>query len=296
MNSKKRNLIFESVRPKKRKPIDDYESDESSGDIMPEKSSALELPGGTAKSLNPYESNCKGSGVGEAPRELVYNIRKYLDILLSSAVLEAKYLTSSEVNKPNSIYAIPGIVSSILEYNNIAFKTIKYCITRSELFEPVWYTYSVRKNELILYINESMYEEFCSKNSRDPVIFTSGIVPVEVFNPYETNPDTNNMLEASIIHCAIASDHVAQHIISDLYGSNPASCADIHDKFGEVGTTLHSMFYLEKSCSKIPKHEYSNYLTIAGHSQTPMLRSTRRLIDNLVSDNIPYSDNFSYKI
>lgn len=324
MNFNKRKDIFESIRPKNSKKKkhsitdtdDDIDSendsddsdnfDSSSNDLTnnskiqtkakSKQESNLKLPGGIAKSVNKYEFKCLGSGVGEAPRAVVNHIRNYLDILINSAVLEAKYITSSEVDRANSLLAIPGIVSAILEYNNISFKTIKYCVTRVDLFEPVWYTYNIAKNELILYINESMYEEFCSKNNNDPVIFTSGIIPIEIFNPYETNPEVE-ILQSNkqIIHCAIASDHVAQHIINDLYGGNKASCSDIHHKFNEIGTTLHSMFHIERTCTKMPKKEYSNYLTLGGHStSSPM--STQRIMDNILQQQYSSSSNFAYSI
>lgn len=317
MNSKKQKAIFDAIQPKQKKrkhfyeddsdDIDDNEdSDELSDEIYNsnlksrksnrlDKSPLLNLPGGLAKSKNPYDYKCVGSGVGEANREIVYNIRKYMDILLNSAVLEAKYLTSSEMGQSNSLLAIPGIVSAILEYNNISFRTIKYCVTRIDLYEPVWYTYNITKNELILYINEGMYEEFCSKNNNDPVIFTSGLVPIEIFNPYENNPSVD-ILQPSIIHCAIASDHVAQHIIYDLYCPNKVPCADIHDKFCDVGTTLHSMFYLERTCTRMPKREYSNYLTLGGTSM-PLLGATQRIIDSIIPPQPESSSNtFAYSI
>ncbi|ATY70216.1 GrBNV gp13-like protein [Tomelloso virus] len=252
-------------------------------DIMPK---SIQLPGGYASNVVPFNLSCGGSQIGEAPRETVRNIRNYMDILLNSALIEAKYLTSSESSQANSMLAIPGIVSAILDYNNISFKTIKYCITRVELFEPVWYTYNVARNELILYLNEPMYEEFCSKNSRDPVIFTSGIIPLEIFNPYENNPYIDTNIQPAIIHCAIASDHVAQHIIFDLNCPKMPACADIHDRFTEFGTTLHSMFHLERSFTKMPKREYNNYLTLGSSpTRTPLMRSTQRIIDSILPPN-----------
>lgn len=312
MDSNKRKLILKSLQPKKyikTTNINNYDTDEDDNneevvnDAIENASTqsrsgsdtSLVLPGGSAISQEPYNSRCIGSGVGEAPREVVKNIRKYMDILLNSALLEAKYLTSSEMNQANSMLAIPGVVSAILEYNNISFKTIKYCTTRIDLFESVWYTYNITKNELILYINEQMYTEFCSKNSNDPVIFTSGIIPIEIFNPYESNPNIDSV-SLPIIHCAIVSDHVAQHIISDLYCPDKVSCADIHDKFCDYGTTLHSMFHLEQTFVKMPTREYSNYLTLST-SSAPLMRSTQRLIDSIIPPSTSLGLNsLSYQI
>lgn len=322
MESKKKSIIVNSIRPKRvKRPIrseyyDDYEDEENEQNnifnsddrdddqnedhfsiVRPRKIRAitnhqnkeLDLPGGVVKSTRKYDSRCIGSGgLGEAPREVVRKIRQYLDVLLNSVVLEARFMALSSYD--NSSLAIPGVVSAILEYNNISFKTIKYCLTKLDLFEPVWYTYSIEKNELILFINEAMYSEYCSRNSKDAIIFTSGIIPIEIFNPYETNPNLDS-INLAMIHCAIVSDHVAQHIINDIYCKDKILCADIHDRFTEVGTTLHSMFYLEKTCSKIPKREYSNYLTI-GTSTTPMLRSTQRILDSIIATPATSSSNF----
>lgn len=330
MNAKKRQTILNSISPpKKRKrdknvdSEDDDDNDDYDSDVMQaddasndedadtgnddetddnnltikftskHKSKAvnLKLPGGVAKTVASYSDKCMGSGVGEAPREVVQNVRRYMDVLINSVVLEAKFITSLEMEQSNSLLAIPGVVSSILEYNNISFKTIKYCITKVDIFEPVWYTYSITKSELILYINESMYEEFCSKNNNDPVIFTSGVIPIEIYNPYEVDPGLN-IMQAPIIHCAIASDHVAQHIIYDIYCMNKVPCADIHEKFCDVGTTLHSMFHLERTCTKMPKREYSNYLTLGSTaSSMPLLNSTQRIIESIIPQNQQMSEN-----
>nr|WAQ80012.1 GrBNV_gp13-like protein [Oryctes rhinoceros nudivirus] len=320
MNAKKRQTILDSISPPtKRKrdnkvdseddDDDDSQAEDANGDTdtaddddadvdvikftSKRKSKAvdLKLPGGVAKTVASYSDKCMGSGIGEAPREIVQNVRRYMDVLINSVVLEAKFITSLEMEQSNSLLAIPGVVSSILEYNNISFKTIKYCVTKVDIFEPVWYTYSITKSELILYINEAMYEEFCSKNNNDPVIFTSGVIPIEIYNPYEVDPGLN-IMQAPIIHCAIASDHVAQHIIYDIYCTNKVPCADIHEKFGDVGTTLHSMFHLERTCTKMPKREYSNYLTLGGtSSSTPLLKSTQRIIESIIPQTQQMLDN-----
>lgn len=223
----------------------------------------VSLPGATAKKNKINRKNVNSTRQGETPSNVVRNIRMYLDILFSSVLLEAKYIlencdtgdemreqlisgNSTESNK-SSISAVPGVVSAILAYNNIEFKTVALAKTTVDIFEPIWYTYNVRQSKLILYINEYMYDAFCIKNGDSHVLFTNGIVPIERYNPYETNKNVPSV-NLAIVHCAILCDHVTQHILDELFASaddTTANCADLHEGFGKHGTTLHSMFHLE---------------------------------------------------
>lgn len=224
----------------------------------------ISLPGATARRQESNKIN--GTPQGETPSNVVRNIRSYLDILFASVLLEAQYVlqnceTGGTINRVNmstnennfsqinksSIAAVPGVVSAILAYNNIEFKTIALAKTTIDIFEPIWYTYNVRQSRLTLFINEFMYDEFCIKNGDSRVLFTNGIVPIEQYNPYESNKHVPS-INLAIVHCAILCDHVAQHILDDLLVPRDdvtARCVDLHDSFGKHGTTLHSMFHLE---------------------------------------------------
>lgn len=85
------------------------------------------------------------SRTGEVPKSIALNVRNFLDMLVSSVLLEAQYLTSLESKKVNSALAIPGVVYDILAYNNFVFQTIKYGFTKHNLPEPVWFSYDVKK-------------------------------------------------------------------------------------------------------------------------------------------------------
>lgn len=225
----------------------------------------VSLPGATAKKNKINKGNVNVTRQGETPPNIVRNIRMYLDILFSSVLLEARYILDNcdtgeaemrenlmgggngiESNK-SSISAVPGVVSAILAYNNIEIKTVALTMTAVDIFEPIWYTYNVRQSKLTLYLNEFMYDAFCIKNGDSHVLFTNGIVPIERYNPYETNKEVPT-INLAIVHCAMLCDHVAQHILDELFASADdvtASCADLHEGFGKHGTTLHSMFRLE---------------------------------------------------
>lgn len=249
----------------------------------------IELPGGRATiSTNSYSQSLSRNQncTGEASQHVVQYIRNYIDMLFSSVALEAMHLTQS--NQRESILAIPGIVSSILEYNNIMFNSVKFCKTKVDIPEPVWYMYSVSKNELILFFDEVFYDDFCMKVGDRPVTFTNGIIPIELMNPYETDPNFQT-IDSAMIHCAIIADHVAQHIIIDLMGTNKILSADIHDRFTSCGTTLHSIFFIEQNSIPMPKQEYNNYMTMLNlptisnaTQQNQIMRSTQGLINNFL--------------
>lgn len=293
MSKRKRPSLVPTKFNKKHHEVDseteNEENDEVDADITLKIASNIDLPGGSAK-VSSYKT--LGSSIGEVPKYVSQYIRDYFDILINAVMLEARFLISTELQHVNSILAIPGTVYEILKYNNICFKTVKWCTTKVDLHEPVWYTFNIQKSELILYINEGMYEDFCSKNNSDPVIFTSGLIPIEMYNPYEVNPNFEP-IQLSMVHCAIASDHVAQHIIYDvMYSEKKIASADIHYHFADYGTTLHSIFRIQKTCSKIPKREYSSFINLGDLSApssskylSPMLRSTRQIIDSIIPPN-----------
>lgn len=228
-----------------------------SADIVTNK---IQLPGGVASLASAIDQVPEHFSIGEMPQALVTRIRFYVDILFSSVMLESRRIINT-VSKPDSSLAIPGVVTSILQYNNIEFRTIRYRITKLDLPEPVWYTIDIKRNELIIYINEAMYNDFCAKSNELKVNFTSGSIPLHLHNPI-SNRTPDVPIDWPMIHCAIAADHVAQHIITDLFITNKNRYADIHERFTEHGTTLHSIFKLEQICKQQHTIEFNNYLSI----------------------------------
>ncbi|AYP97916.1 GrBNV gp13-like protein-like protein [Mauternbach virus] len=246
--------------------------------------SVIKLPGGSAM---PMAIKNVSTNMGEVPIEYVKYIRDYMDILFSSVAFEANSLI--QMDKMESILAVPGIVNAILEYNNISFINIKYCKTTIDLFEPIWYSYNIAKSELILYFNDALYDRFCMESDDKPVLFTSGVIPIDLLNPYENDPN-HDTIDSAMIHAAIAADHVAQHIISDIYQPNKPQCASIHDKFTDYGTTLTSIFFIEQNSISMPKREYNNYMTMTMNYPTMMnnnnygsLNSTQNLLNTFLT-------------
>jgi len=246
-------------------------------------SAVIKLPGGSAI---PMAIKNLDSSIGEVPSEYVKYVRDYMDILFSSVSFEASSLI--QMDKMESIFAIPGIVNAILEYNNISFANIKYCKTTVELFEPIWYTYNIAKSELVLYFNDVLYDRFCMESDDKPVLFPSGVVPIDLLNPYENDPN-HEMIDSAMIHAAIAADHVAQHIISDICQPDKPQCASIHDKFTDYGTTLTSMFFIEQNSIPMPKREYNNYMTMTmnyptmSNSNYGISNSTQNLLNTILT-------------
>lgn len=251
----------------------------------------MKLPGGVGHLVgNPCSKTqiaSTSSGIGELKRNLTKGIRDYMDILFSSIMIEAN-LNCQRTRE--SIHAIPGVVNAILEYNNISFKTIELTKTTHRLFEPIVYYYDIINSKLNLFVNESMYDTFCMKNEERPVVYSGGVIPVEIFNPFATPPTVTD-IDSAMIHCAIICDHVAQHIISDIFDEkNP--CADIHDNFTRMGTTLHSIFKLEQNSTPNSKLEYSNYLTLGNYNApSHTSQSTHNLLSSMFPQ--PTSDNYA---
>lgn len=260
---------------------DDYDNDGNNSNSKRKRRGAVNLPGGSG-TLVPLKNviNLTSSGMGEVPREVTYYIRSYIDILFSSVALEANRIMVS--NKRESVQAIPGVVRAILEYNNISFSTITMSLSKQMLPEPIWYYYNVLKNTLNLFVCEQSYDDFCMRNSSNPVVFTSGMIPIESLNPFETNP-TIPGLDLAMMHCAIACDHVAQHIISDLLIPNKSNGSGIHEKFTDVGTTLHSMFKLEHNGTPMSKNEYCNYMTIMNTPSPTPTKTSYNILNTLLT-------------
>lgn len=270
--------------------VDDVKKSKSSGNDV------ILLPGGSGITDIKQNLSFTNNGIGEASRDITFYIREYIDILFSSVMLEAKNIVSKNLRE--SIYAIPGVVSAILEYNNISFKTILLSKTKISLHEPIWYYYNILKSELCLFVNERFYDNFCIKNGDKPVIFSGGVISIEMFNPYETNPIADN-LDLAMIHCAIACDHVAQHIITDILIEDKFPCSDIHDKYVDAGTTLHSIFRIEQNNLPVPKTEYCNYLTLGTiPSRSTIIRpsATNSIVNSLIGQLPENNNNFHFKI
>lgn len=179
--------------------------------------------------------------VNEVPDTVAYRIRAYLDELFGTIMLQVK--------ESNSCFdAIPVVVNSILKYNNIQFETVDMINTRINTPEPLWFKFEIDKRHLTLYLNENMYNDYCTNNvsASVPVVWSCGHIAVENYNPYRSHPEVSD-LDTAKIKCALVCDHVAQHIIHRYYKYTPLlTSAELHDDgWTKIGTTLHSMLDIE---------------------------------------------------
>lgn len=191
----------------------------------------IKLPGGYA---------CKAV-LDEVPDTVTYRVRAYLDELFGTIMLQVK--------ESNSCFdAVPIVVSNILKYNNIQFATVDMYKTRVNIPEPLWFKFEIDKRHLILYLNEIMYNDYCTTTTSTevPVVWSCGHIPVDKYNPYRTHPDVSE-LDTAKIKCAMACDHVAQHIIHRYYNDKPLLAnTELHEGgWTRYGTTLHSMLDIE---------------------------------------------------
>lgn len=205
----------------------------------------LQLPGGRA-----HTKTSSGRTLSdEVPDAIAYGVRAYLDELFGTIMLQVR-----ESN--DSVAAIPIVVHNILRYNNIHFDDVELYVTPVALPEPLWFTYEVAKSRLSLFLNETMYKDYCADNSCSdvPVVWSGGHALVDRYNPYGSHPEVSE-LETAKIKCALVCDHVAQHIIHRYYyhdggddddGPPPTANTGLHEgRWTRHGVTLHSMLDIE---------------------------------------------------
>lgn len=192
-----------------------------------EKNGKIILPGGYARRLH-----------DEMPDNVNYNVRAYLDALFGGIMLQASVVS-------DNLRAIPTVVSVALGYNNIYFKNVEMRKTNVIMPEPIWYSIDLADNALTLYVDESMYNEYCSVLSDVPVTWCGGALRVDRYNPLKTDRRLVSEMDSAKIKCAVACDHVAQHIIHELMNPDYSERAELHENWTRYGTTLHSMIDLE---------------------------------------------------
>lgn len=189
----------------------------------------VRLPGGYATVVKETSSE-----------KVTYNIRRYLNLVFGKMVIDMKYYKDLKG-------IIPTIVSTILEFNNIAFGEVLLILTNDRLFEPVWYKMNLNSRKLILYMDEQMYLDFSRKFIKSiPVYYSSGTIPIEKYNTLYEHPEEIK-INFAMINVFVICDHVAQHIIFDIYNKDiKHKNDDIHLNYTKYGTTFHSMFEIER--------------------------------------------------
>lgn len=283
----------ELVRSKR--SIDDFDDYDFDG-CEKQNNDTIKLPGAEAvidenlsnkplatllKSVNvpaQFSSVEKSNTFGILPEQFTLRIRDYLDMLMSSTLLE---MVTIETN--NVVFAMLGIVKAILNYNNILFKKYHMVKTQEILHEPVWYSINAIKNELTLYVNEEMYDNFCMTSCNDkPIVFLNGHIDIEQYNPL-SQPNHVPEIKFSVINLAIVSDHVSQHIITEVYNPKAKYNLNIHDGFRKYGVTLHSIFDLEVNSVQKQKIEYNNFINFTSSSvDNRPFSSSSQIFSNLL--------------
>lgn len=218
----------------------------------------------SSKSSNIIKPFLKGIIDGK----LTWYIRQYLDMAISSALfamasIENIPIPSNSGTGKNRIgykditAAIPGTIYNMLRYNGFQFTNIGFYPKSVELYEPIWYTLNTKTNSLMLFINEPMINEFCTKNTNDDefVIIEPAPIKLSEYNlQFDNLKQEKQKVLPAAIKLMILCDHVTQHILSELYNPNIPIAAKLHDHqyFRKHGTTLHSMFKLTEYGSKLP--------------------------------------------
>ena len=238
--------------------------------------------------------------VGYLDDALTYQIRAYLDVLLGSVMSEKQRLFAIGVR--DSVRAIPTIVQDVLAYNNVYFNVVRLFTVAQELPEITAYRIDVPNNRLELFVNVMQYNEFCNNASENcPVTVSDGVVNLEKYNPARSA--CRETLDAACINCAVMCDHVAQHIINEIYTAANNDLMpigrDIHYRYTTYGTTLHSMFDITLLGTKQPPSD----------GGTTLLRNQFTLLNRLGNNGIfgdfnldaattvrPSEDSFDFRL
>jgi len=168
--------------------------------------------------------------------DIAHGVRDYLDVLFGTLAFET-------LRYSDALHTIPTVVSNILRYNNVFFSMVLCRKTRVVMYEPIWYDYDLSTRSLELYVNERHYNDYCLMSDDMNITWCNGQLRVDHYNPYKQVEGIGPIDQAQI-RCAVACDHVAQHILHELNG-RPHASDDLHDGWTRYGTTLHSMFDIE---------------------------------------------------
>lgn len=259
-----------------------YDSSADDGLVVIERkmspSDRLKLPGARVRIDTPPEGTLLGQ-IHQVPASVVRYVRAYMDVLFGSVLLESRRLAIAD--NFQSIDAVPRVVMEILAYNNVEFSRVTFHVTAEHLFEPIAYTMDLSSGTLALYANRAMYNEYCLYAAESPVIFMNGICPINQHNPAEVDPSIGS-INYAVIRCAIACDHVAQHILHDVLTPPDVrpgqESRGLHDDWTTVGTTLHSMFRIERTYSDFDRRNdaatTTQYHYVSHGLGLPMQRTT----------------------
>lgn len=267
----------------KRKTIDSEESESELEQITDislkkhKKQKNLKVPGGI---LVPASSKTSlfCDGINE---ELIQRIRSYLNMCVSTSKQVIDLLCESGHMKKASdtIYQIPELVNQMCRFNNIYFKNVMLYRSKKQLFEPLWYTIVIETSCLYVFIDETLYNEFCKFSFVPslPVLINTGSFLLDQFDSDAFDSEKFEVSTA-IEKVIVACDHLTQHIINEIYGQKIDNSNliinginGIHDNWTEHGTTLHSMFELFVTIKKEKTKEFLSILS--PFSSSPIFHS-----------------------
>ncbi|ABO45346.1 unknown [Gryllus bimaculatus nudivirus] len=268
----------------KRKTIPESESESELSDnaivkYKNKKQKNIKVPGGILQPTTPGTSSIFCDNVN---REVIQRIRSYLNMCISTSKQIIDLLCDSgNINKASdTVFQIPELINQMCRYNNIYFKNVLLYKSKKQLFEPLWYTIVIETSCLYVFIDESLYNEFCKFSFVPslPVLINTGSFLVDQFNSDAFDSDKFNV-PTCVEKVIVACDHLTQHIINDIYGKKIDNSDillnginGIHDNWTEHGTTLHSMFELFVSTKKEKTKEYHSILS--PFSSSPIYHSS----------------------
>lgn len=196
----------------------------------------LNLPGARITSTLPNNDE----PIGVLEDNIVRGIRDYLNVLFGSIIVSSRELLRKRRN--DSQYCVADVVNAILRYNGVFYSKVRAFLSPKSLQEPLWYARYQNDRELWIFIDPVLYEEQCSQFSDNRVVITSGIVTLEKFN--SDHFTFNNKIDLAMYNLGIMCDHLAQHILDNIYTRQVIPGEKLHKNFGKHGITLHSMLQL----------------------------------------------------
>lgn len=238
--------------------------------VLPSESTSKN-PLGSKRSSNTcdYNSNNDRFYADSTDETLTLNIRNYFDEVfgplirsLDSVIHLDSIDYDDEIQVSSHVFSFIGsIVDSILRFNNVHFKISVHEVERSyNIPEPLWFHFDkTNLSRLYIFVSINWYIEYISIRSNVPIIWTTGHIPISMYNPIEE--ETQVILDSAKIKCVVACDHLAQHILHKYYSKEmPVSQADIHEGWTEpkVGVTFHSIIKLKSLYTNNDKKNFNN--------------------------------------
>lgn len=205
--------------------------------------------------------------------EIAFAIHHYI-----KHVIGVSFSAINDNGQPNTVYdnvdLIPTVMDHILTYNNIYFTSIDLIEATKPILEPLEYTIVEseptpiisRKNlsfselyvntlddnytntpmktqyKLVIFLNKSLMNRFFSEPTTYNIISQFDFNTLPKLHPLQYNQEIFEENKAAFINILIMCDHLATHIIYDMYKTNSKPNDLYHTNFTKYGRTLHTIF------------------------------------------------------